>query len=166
MGKNIQQITDDTLAKGGVLAHFYFDAHGKDPEEVKAKMVNFIERMTEDPNAVYAVGEIQPPVENEGLFSTHAEVKILTKNYQNLLALAIHYGPLSVEIIKPNEIRLNLEDAQNIAVDIAVASYQFSSFILNKTMTEQERKEFEKVSKTRAEIGQKINESKHHGVKK
>lgn len=158
--KNLKEITDDWIAKGGILAVFYFDVHGASGEEVRSKMVDFVERMTEDPNLVYAVGEIAPPIENaDKSFSTSSEVKLLAKSFECLLNVALSYGPLSAEILRPEkDLKIRLDEAHKIIGNVSNASYEFSAFILKSVLKPEQLQEFEESIRKREDIKKRVGE--------
>ncbi len=156
--KSVQELTDDWIAKGGVQAVFYFDVHGAAADAVRDKMVEFVEKMTQDPSLVYAMGEIIPPIENaDKTFSTSAEVTLLAKSFGSLINVAMTYGPLSVEILRPDkDFKISLEEAHKIIGDVSNASYEFSSFVLKNVMKPEQLKEFEKSVEKRKEVKKRI----------
>lgn len=166
--KNVKELTDEWVAKGGVQAVFYFDVHGSSGDEVKEKMVSFVGKMTEDSNLVYAVGEVAPPVDNgDKTFSTSSEVLVLAKSFDSLVNVALHYGPLSVDILRPDrELRLSLEEAHKILGSVSNASYEFSSFVLKNVLKPEQLKEFEKSVKKREEVKKRVVEGKGEETEK
>ncbi|MBI5159016.1 hypothetical protein HY992_02750 [Candidatus Micrarchaeota archaeon] len=156
--KNVKELTDEWVAKGGVQAVFYFDVHGSSGDEVKEKMVSFVGKMTEDPYLVYAVGEVASPVDNgDKTFSTSAEVLVLAKSFDSLVNVALNYGPLSVEVLRPEkELRLSLDEAHKILGSVSNASYEFSSFVLKNVLKPEQLKEFEKSIKKREGVKKRV----------
>ena len=106
--KTVEQITDDAVREGGYLANVYFDLHATTEEAVKSLMVGFIGKLTKEPGVIYAVGEIDKPMEKEGVFSTWAEVKLLAQDFPTLVLVASQYSPIGVEILRPDEVKLTL----------------------------------------------------------
>jgi hypothetical protein len=156
MAKSVEQVTDDTIREGGVLAIVYFDIHGKSREGIKHMLVDFIGKLTRERGVVYAVGQVKDSIEDESGFATSAEVKVLTKDYSALLDIALRYGPIGVEIIKPHEIRMNLGEAQNAILNVAQTSHEFSTYVVEKLMKEEEKVELNKKLEKRAELGKKL----------
>ena len=66
-GKTVDEITYDAIAAGGYLSLVYFDLHAKTAEEVKSLMVGFIGKLTKEKGVIYAVGEIDKPLEKGGV---------------------------------------------------------------------------------------------------
>ncbi len=162
MSKSVEQVTEDTIRDGGVLSLLYFDVHGKDKEGIKATMVDFIKRLTGEPGVVYAVGQIKDSIEDEDGFATSAEVKVLSKDFQSLLAIGLRYGPIGAEIIKPHEIRLGLGEAQNTLLSVSQTAHEFSTYVVQKLMKEEEKIALNKKLEKRAELGKKLLGGKEH----
>ncbi|MEM4389978.1 MAG: hypothetical protein QXG98_04940 [Candidatus Micrarchaeia archaeon] len=158
--QDIQKLTDETIAEGGVLALLYFDVHGASAEEVRNKMVEFVSRINMEPGVVTCYGEIKEPIQSEGMYSTAAEVKVLTKDFNTLLTLGMRYGPISAEILRPEVLKIKMSEAATMITNVASTSHQLSTFILNKVLSKEELERFQKVMKQREEIGRKLLEEK------
>ena len=154
--RRVQELTDETIRQGGVLAMLYFDVHGASGEEVRNKMVEFVSRISKEPGVLTCYGEVKEPIENQELYSTSAEVKVLTKDYATLVNLGGLYGPISAEVLRPESIKLSMPDAAAIVTTVSATSHQFSTFILNKLLSKEDREKFEKTMKAREEIGQRL----------
>jgi hypothetical protein len=156
MTKSVEQVTEDVIREGGILALLYFDIHGKSKDGIKHTLVDFISKLTVEKGVVYAVGQVKDSIEDEDGFATSAEVKILVKDFAALLDLGLRYGPIGVEVIKPHEIRLNLGEAQDAILTVAQTSHEFSTYVVEKLMNEQEKADLNKKLERRAELGKKI----------
>jgi hypothetical protein len=156
LSKSIEQATEDTIREGGVLSLLYFDIHGKDREGIKATMVDFIKRLTGEQGVVYAIGQVKDSIEDESGFATSAEVRILTRDYPALLDIGLRYGPIGAEILQPHEIRMNLGEAQNAILNVSQTSHEFSTYVVQKLMKEEEKEALNKKLEKRAELGKKL----------
>ncbi len=158
--KSVDEITDDAIREGGYLAMVYFDLHGTTSEAVKNLMVGFIGKLTREPGVIYAVGEIDQPLEKEGIFSTWAEVKLLASDFPTLVRIAAQYSPIGVEILRPDEVRMNLGEAQGALLDISQTSQNFTRLIMEKMLTDGEKKDYATKLSQRMELGKKLFEKK------
>lgn len=158
VSKDVQRLTDETIAEGGVLALLDFDVHGASAEEVKNKMVEFVSRINKEMGVVTCYGEIKEPIESEGMYSTVAEVKVLTRDFNTLLTLGMLYGPISAEILRPEVLRIRMGEAATMITNVANTAHQFSTFILNKMLSKEELEKFQKTMKQREEVGKKLIE--------
>jgi hypothetical protein len=157
-GKTIEQLTEETINDGGYLCLVYFDLHGKSADEVKNTMTGFLSKLTNEKGVVYALGEIDVPLEKNGVFSTWAEVKLLVEDFATLVKIAIQYSPIGFEILKPDSVSLSIGQAQSILLDISDASNKFTSFIFEKVLSKEEIEEYKKKLQARYELGKKLIE--------
>jgi hypothetical protein len=146
------------VRKGGLLVTIYFDIHGNSPEVIQNSMVDMITRLTHEPGVVYATGEIDKPIEYEGMHSTSAEVKLLTRDLNSLINVCFRYGPIGIDIIHPEEFKLSLPQLHELLLNISQISQEYSKFVYDKLMTPEERVSFNKQLLNRAELAKKLVE--------
>ena len=154
--KSVSEITDEAIANGAFLTLLYFDLHAKSAEETKNLMVGFLARLAKEKGVIYALGEIDQPIERGGVWSTWAEVKLLAQDFATLVRLASQYSPIGVEILRPGKVELQLADAQAILLDVSQTSQNFTRLIMERVLSEEEKAEFTKKMEARAELGAKL----------
>lgn len=160
MSKSVAEVTREAINEGGALALLYFDVHGNSKEVVRNTMVEFVSRLTKERGVIYAVGEIEEIIELNDMFSTSAEVKVLTRDFASLVGLAVLYSPICVEILEPHSIKLSIPEAQNIILNAAQTSQEFATFVLDRIMKPEELAEFKRKLANKAELGKKLIEKK------
>ena len=153
-----QQIIDEAIAKGAVLVVFYFDVSCNQKDAAQPILTELISRILREQGIISAVGEIDEPIEMDGMWSTSAEVTILAKNISSLAVTALKFGPIGVEVIRPDPLKLPAGEAQSLLLNVAQVSYEFSQFALEKLMDDKQRADFKKKIAARAEQGKKIME--------
>ena len=158
--KSVDEITDEAVHDGGYLAMVYFDLHAATADEVKNIMVGFISKLVKEPGVIYAVGEVDKPVEKDGMFSTWAQVKMLAKDFTTLVKIATQYSPIGIEILRPDHVRLSLGEAQGALLDISQTSLNFSRMIMERMLSKEEAEEYKKKMQQRAELGRMLLEKK------
>lgn len=158
--KSVDQITEEAIRDGGYLVLFYFDLHAKTSDSVKNIMVGFISKLTKEQGVVYAVGEIDAPMEKEGVFSTWAEVKLLAHDFATLVRICSQYSPIGVEILRPDRANLTLGEAQGVLLDISQTSQNFTRMIFEKMLSKEEKEDFEKKMAQREALGKRLLEKK------
>jgi len=158
--KSVDEITDEAIEQGGYLAIVYFDLHAQSSDEVKNVMVGFISKLTKEPGVIYAVGEIDQPVEKENVFSTWAEVKLLARDFATLVRISSQYSPIGVEILRPDSVKLSIGDAQGMLLDISQTSLNFTRMIMERVLSKEEVDEYKVKMQQRAELGKKLLEKK------
>jgi hypothetical protein len=155
--RKLDELFDQACRQGAVLAVFHFDAHGQDAEKVKTTLVEFASRISKESGLVYCKGEIDTNVlEKDGMFSTTAEVKLLAESLRILLDLSLKYGPVAIEILKPNEVRLTIDEVQNLLVDASLIAQEYASFIIQHSLKGQDLEDYKKRLERRSELGKEL----------
>lgn len=158
--KDLNSLIKKTVNDGGVLALLYFDLHGTDKETLVQLGAGLVQKILKEEGVVFAKGEIDEPMENEKLFSTSIEMKVLTKDLSSLAGLCSNFCPFSLEVLEPQEIRLDTSHMQDLLMYISSSSHDYKKYIIEKLSTPQTRAEYAKNIKNRAEIGKKLLEKK------
>lgn len=160
---DVERLTKDTVKQGGVLAMLYFDIHAKTKEAVQQLGTGFINNIIQKEGVVFALGEIDEPVGGEAgkNWSSSISVKVLTKDFLTLANLCMVHSPFTVEILRPDEIRLQLSDAHELLSAMAATTADYKRYILTKLSRPEELAELQENLKRRAEMGKKILEGKN-----
>lgn len=155
---DVEKLTKDTVASGGVLAMLYFDIHAKSKEMVQELGTGFINSVIQKPGVVFALGEIDEPVGGEDgkNWSSSISVKVLTKSFAVLAAICMAHSPYSVEILRPDEIKMPLSEAHTLLGTMAAITAEYKRYILTKLSKPDELAALQENLKTRAEMGRKI----------
>jgi hypothetical protein len=154
---SVEQVTETAIEKGGVLAILYFDVHGNTKEEVEGLLVDMSQRLTREKGVVYALSEIERALEaGDNIFSSGSKVRILADSFVSLVRLCGLYGPMGVEVLKPNEIKLEVREAHDVLFTVSEMSHEFTTSMMMKLMKPEEREVFAKKMKKRAEMGKKL----------
>jgi hypothetical protein len=158
MSEDVEKITRDTVKNGGVLAMLYFDLHAKTKELVQELGTGFVNNLIQKQGVVFALGEIDEPVGGEQgkNWSSSISVKILTKDFKSLAAIVMAHSPFTVEIIRPDEIKLSLNQAHDVLGIMAATTAEYKRYILTKLAKPDEMAQIEENLKRRANMGKKI----------
>lgn len=160
MSTSVDELNDKIVGKGGLLATMYFDIHGNSPEVIQNSMVDMIGRLTQEIGVVYATGEIEKPIEYEKMYSTCAEVKLLVKDLNSLINVCFRYGPIGVDLLRPEELKLNIPQLHEILLNVSQTSQEYAQFMYNKIMTPEDKVSFNKQLINRAELAKRIIEKR------
>ena len=72
--------------------------------------------------------EVESPIQGiDKAYSTFSEIELLVDSFETLVYITIHYGPSSIEIIKPERIDLKISEAQNIVNNIAEILHRYAA---------------------------------------
>lgn len=82
------------------------------------------------------------PIEKVGeRYSTFLEVNLSVRDFRALVRLMFFYGPTSVEVIKPKEIKFTIDDFQNGLVDMSEMVHGYAEYIMG-ILSRQQVEEF------------------------
>jgi hypothetical protein len=159
---DVEKLTKDTIARGGVLAMLYFDIHAKSKELVQELGTGFVNSLIQKPGVVFALGEIDEPLGGEEgkNWSSSIEVKILTKDFATLAAICMAHSPYTVEILRPDEIKLQLSEAHDLLGTMSAISAEYKKYILTKLSKPEEILALQENLRRRVEMGKKMLEKK------
>ena len=160
MGMSVQEVDDKIVKNGGFLAVMYFDIHGNSPDILQNSMVEMVGRLTQEPGVVYATGEVEKPIEYDGMHSTSAQVRILAKDLNSVINLCFRYGPIGIDLLRPEEVKLSLPQLHDILLNISQTSHEYTQFIFDKLMTPEDRLNFNKQLINKAELAKRIIEKR------
>ncbi len=156
----VEKVTKETIANGGVLAMLYFDIHAKTKELVQELGSGFINEVIKKPGVVFALGEIDEPKGGEEgkNWSSSIELKVLTRNFAALAAICMANSPYTVEILRPDEIRMELSEAHSLLGTMSAITAEYKRYILTKVSSPKEIEHLQDNLRKRAEMGKKILE--------
>ncbi len=165
---DIDRVTEEGIAKGGILVKMYFDMRHTDKEKLQPLMTDLInERLMKEPGMIYCYGAIEEPLERDGIFITSGTVTILFDSFVRLIGIAFRYAPAGVEIIKPTrDLSFKPIELQRILMDISDISINYSKYILERVMSPEERDAAAKHIEDRAALGKKLLEDSKKEEKK
>ncbi len=164
----VEKVTKDTIKDGGVLALLYFDIHAKTKEDVQALGAGFVNQIIQQQGVVYALGEIDEPVGGQAgkNWSSNVQIKVLVKDFRTLGHICLSHSPFTVEILRPDEIKLQLSDAHELLGMMAATTADYKKYIVTKIAKPEELAQIHADLKARAEMGKKILERKNEESEK
>ena len=156
----VEKVTRETVQKGGVLARLYFDIHARTKDATQQISAAFINELIHKEGVVYALGEIDEPIEGgeNKNWSTTVEVKLLGRNFATLAGICLGHSPYSVEILRPNEIKLQIGEAHELLSAMSVITADYKKHILLKLAKPEEIAEIQENLRKRAEMGKNLLE--------
>lgn len=159
-----EKLTGDTVKNGGVLAMLYFDVHAKTKEALEDLGRGFINTIIQREGVVFAYGEIDEPVGGEAgkNWSSSISVKVLTKDFTTLASICMAHSPFTVEILRPDEIRLQLAEVHELLGSMSATTADYKRYILTRLATPEELAGLQEALGRRAGMGSRIK--KKEGV--
>lgn len=157
----VDKVTEERIARGGMLAKLYFDMQDADRNKLQPLMVELVnEHLLKERGVIYCFGAIEEPLEREGIFTTSAEVTMLFEGFAPLVNIAFNYAPAGIEIIKPSEMTIKANELQSILMDVSLISTNYSKYILEKVLKPEELRSMKQQLDNRFELGRKLMEKK------
>ncbi len=158
----VDQVTDETVGKGGLLVRLYFDMQSEKEEELQPLMVDMINnKLLKSPGVVYCFGAIDEPLKREDGYSTSAIVTALFKDIGALINITFNFAPAGMEVLKPEkEFKIKPAALQAVLLDISNISVAYSHYILSKVLNKEDYDKVLKDMKNREELGKKLIEKK------
>jgi len=161
--KKFEELKHKTVDNGGYFVHFYFDMHANDRENLKNIMIGFVGKITKESGVAMVVGEIEDPIENDGTFSTTAHVSMLVTSFGNLVRLTQTYTPIAIEVEEPFDAKIDAGELQRALMGISMVNQELTQHILTKTMTDEQKKQFEKQMGIKAQFGRQLRKEAEEG---
>jgi len=154
----VEKLTDEKIAKGGVLVKLYFDMQHKEKEKLQPLMADLInERLMKEKGVVYCYGSIEEPIEKDGVFTTSAIITVLFDSFFPLIGVAFNYAPAGIELLRPEkEMRFTTAQLQSMLLELSRISVMYSKYILEHVMNPEEIETLNKTLDARTEIGKKF----------
>jgi hypothetical protein len=163
----VERVTEEKIAKGGVLTKLYFDMQQEDKAKLQPLMLELInEHLLKENGVVYCYGAIEEPLEREGVFITSAEVTMLFDSFKPLIHVAFFYSPAGIEILKPKTMALGANELQSMLMDLSQISLDYSKYTLEHVLKPEDMERIEQQFRNRLELGKRIMEKKGGEEKK
>ncbi len=163
----LDKVTEEKVARGGILVKFYFDMQSEDKDKLQPLLVDLInEHLLKEPGVVYCYGAIEEPIKHDKYYITSAAVHVLFASIRNLIIIAFKYAPIGVEVLKPQkDIHVNVWDLQSAILDVAQFSTEYSRYILEKVLRPEDMETIQKTLANREEVGKRLMEKKEEEKK-
>ncbi|MGC8571884.1 MAG: hypothetical protein ACP5RI_02105 [Candidatus Micrarchaeia archaeon] len=160
---DVERVTEEKIAKGGILVRFYFDIQDKEEDKLQPILLDLINNgLMKEKGVVYCYGSIEKPLLIKDTYVTSGIVTMLFESFMPLVGIAFRYAPAGIEILKPDKgITFNANDIQSILMDISQLSLDYSKFILERVLKPEEVEGFKKTLENRALLGKQILENKN-----
>lgn len=165
--KEVDELTKNTIDKGGVLARIYFDMESEKEEELQPLMVDLINnRLLKTTGVVYCVGAIEEPIKADKNYVTSAAVTVLTQDLWTLINVMFTFTPAGIEILKPDrDYLMKPAQIQNLLLNVAQISMEYNNYILSRVLSKEDYDKVMVQMKNREELGKKLLEKKQRESK-
>jgi hypothetical protein len=119
----------EKVEKGWIHSIIIIEILGRPADHVKKSMEALVDELGKVKGVEIAKKEIHEPkeIEKHNLFTTFAEVEILTENFKKLTDLIFEYMPSSIEIMEPQEAVMNINEANNLVNDLTARLHRYDA---------------------------------------
>ncbi len=154
----MDELTDETVGRGGILAKLYFDMESDKKEELQPLMTDLINnRLLKSAGVVYCFGAINDPVALGKSYSTSAAVTCLFKDLGSIVNVAFNFAPAAIEILRPErDMKIRTSELQAVLLDVSQVSVSYSQYILSRVLSKEDYEKVMKDMKNREELGKKV----------
>ena len=132
--EQVDDIVRDRGVKGWIKAWFAIELMAVSHDITEKALREHVDNL-ESVKEVFVFKKDFKPVEKleippKGLaeaYSQVAEINILIKDMPTLINIVMAFGPSSVEILEPKEVKIRIDEVQSIANLVAAMMHQFAS---------------------------------------
>ena len=126
--------SNEKVSEGWLRIWFAFEALAISEEVAKKALENLFAKIESDTRIKIYKKEFSPgsKVENpvqgvkEG-WSVVCEIEFVAKKFDDLVHVVMEYGPSAVEILEANNLKLGIEDCQNILNGVSDMMHRFAA---------------------------------------
>ncbi len=133
-----KEITDEKIAKkmkeGWIKSLMMIEVMAVSKEFAESALKKHIEKMEKEKKTIIykkdfkETNKVKKPFPNiDVAYSQIVELELITETYEQLVVLAMNYGPSSIEILEPEHIKIDMGEAQGILNSIADVIHKFAA---------------------------------------
>lgn len=129
-------MAEENQEKQKIRSNVIIEILGKPKEHVEKAINMYVDKLKDDDNKIVVINEnIHDAKEQEELFSTFAELEIVSEDLTSLIGFCFDYMPSSVEIVAPEEMKMRQQDITNIMNDLQAKLHSLD-MVVKTTRTE------------------------------
>ena len=152
-----------------IKAMLIFEILGRPPEHVKKTLGELVDKLGELPGIEISSKKINDPkpIEKEGvenIFTSFAEVEVLSNNINDILNLVFHGMPSHVEIIEPEELSFKNFDLSGLLSALTVKLHRYDE--IAKTLAMEKNVLINKLNELQGKTESKPEDKKAKSKKK
>lgn len=128
------EILQEKLDKGWLHVKMFFEVLGASEDVTKKALEDHMEKLgkMDDMKIIECKISDSEKVENptetiKEAYSQIAEVEIVINNLENLLLTVMFFGPSSIEVLAPKEVRVGFNSVQSIANAVAEMMHRYAA---------------------------------------
>ena len=163
--KEMEEITERVLQKGGILAKLYFDMQSEKQDDLQPIMTDLVNnRVLKAPGVVYGFGNIDEPIKLKDIFSTNAIVTVLVTDLGALIDVVFNLSPIGIELLKPEgDFTIKARDLNTLMIRLSEISADYNKYILTRVMSGEDLEKVRSNLENREAQGRRLLEKKSGG---
>jgi hypothetical protein len=129
-----KETVERRLKEGWINSMMMIEVLAVTKDAAKSALEKHIEKMEkEDKTIIYKkdfkeIKQIKKPLKNIKVAYSHiVELELLTRDYEKLVYLVMNYAPSSIEILGPENIKMDMGEAQGILNSLAELIHKFAA---------------------------------------
>jgi len=134
MAKDVMEIVKKKLKDGWIKSCMAIEVLAITNEAAESSLTKHVKKMEQEEDAMIYRKEFKEtqtvpnPFRNPPqAYSKVVEVELITRRLDDLLYMVMNYGPSSVEILEPGEIKIKIEEAQSMLNSVAEMIHTFAA---------------------------------------
>jgi hypothetical protein len=160
--KEVEEVTQKALEKGGLLAKLYFDMESEKQEELQPLMIDLVNnRLLKTDGVIYCYGAIEETIKLKDTYSTSAVLTVLFRDLWSMVNVMFTFMPAGVEVLKPQkEYVLKPNEMQSLLLNVAQISLDYTNYILSRVLKKEDYEKILEQVESRKELGRKLMEKR------
>jgi hypothetical protein len=134
--KSIEQEDDNAFRLSIII-----EAQALEETLLKRQFDKILETMQKEPYFRIYATHMAPPEKIEEKYSSFLDINLSVRDFRALVRLMFFYGPTSVEVLKPKEVKFTLDDFQNGLIDMGEMVHGYAEYIMG-ILSRQQVEEF------------------------
>lgn len=119
--------------KGWIRAIVTFEVAGRPKEHVEESLKSYLSNIRKDERIKIIQEERDEAIEHEdGIWSTYSECELLVKDLETFTWLCINFSPAAIEVLEPDEVRVEARDVTNWLNDLLSKIHDVSADYRNQ----------------------------------
>lgn len=134
MAKKIDEQVKKRLKEGWIRCMMFMEVMAVSKKATESALAKHMEKLRKEKGVLVhkedmkGAKKIEKPFPNiPEAYSQITEFEILTENYDKLVYVVLNYGPSGIEILEPNNIKMDLGEAQGILNALAALVHRFAA---------------------------------------
>lgn len=130
----LEEGINEKIKEGWLKAWMMFEVLAINEKVTKESLESLMNKLEKDSRIkMYKkefgeIKKVEKPLPNiEFGYSLTCEIELISKKFDNLVQIAIEYGPSAIELLEPSKLNINAGEAQAILTSISQLIHNFAA---------------------------------------